>query len=195
MHIADGVLPTSLCLAAAGLSGVVVYGLSRGMRPEEAPRIGMLAAAAFLASVVHFPVAGVSVHFGLYGLLGVLLGKRALPVVAAALVLQTLLLQHGGIVSIGVNALNMGAGAMAAWGVWSLGGLPVRVRSFAAGFAGALLPAVMMASEFYLADYGKGFFAITALYAVVAIAEGALTMTLVDCFQRLKPEALAAATA
>lgn len=195
MHIADGVLPTSLCLAAAGLSSVGVYGLSRGMRPEEAPRIGMLAAAAFLASVVHFPVAGVSVHFGLYGLLGVLLGKRSLPVVAAALALQTLLLQHGGIVSIGVNALNMGAGALAAWGVWSLSGLPARMRSFAAGFAGALLPAVMMAFEFYLADYGRGFFAITALYTVVAVAEGALTMALVDCFKRLKPEALAAAAA
>lgn len=195
MHIADGVLPTNLCLAAAGLSGVGVYALSRGMRSEEAPRIGMLAAAAFLASVVHFPVAGVSVHFGLYGLLGVLLGKRSFPVVAAALVLQTLLLQHGGIVSIGVNALNMGVGALAAWGVWSIQGLPQRVRSFAAGFAGAMLPAVMMAAEFYLADYGKGFFAITALYAVLAVAEGALTMTLVDCFQRLKPEALAAAAA
>jgi cobalt/nickel transport system permease protein len=195
MHIADGVLPTSLCLAAAGLSGVGVYALSRGMRPEEAPRIGLLAAAAFLASVVHFPVAGVSVHFGLYGLLGVLLGKRALPVVAAALVLQTLLLQHGGIVSIGVNALNMGAGALAAWGVWSLDGLPVRVRAFAAGFAGAMLPAVMMATEFYLADYGKGFFAITALYTVVAVAEGALTAALVDCFRRLKPEALVPAAA
>lgn len=155
----------------------------------------MLAAAAFLASMVHFPVAGVSVHFGLYGLLGVLLGRRSFPVVAAALVLQTLLLQHGGIVSIGVNALNMGVGALAAWSVWSINGLPLRVRSFAAGFVGAMLPATMMASEFYLADYGKGFFAIAALYAVVALAEGALTMALVDCFKRLKPEALAAAAA
>jgi cobalt/nickel transport system permease protein len=195
MHVADGVLPTNLCLAAAGLAGVGVYALSRGIRPEEAPRIGMLAAAAFLASVVHFPVAGVSMHFGLYGLLGVLLGKRSFAVVAAALVLQTLLLQHGGIVSIGVNVMNMGVGALAAWGVWSLNVLPVRVRSFAAGSVGVMLPAVMMASEFYMADYGKGFFAITALYAVVAIAEGALTMALVDCFKRLKPEALATATA
>lgn len=195
MHVADGVLPTNLCLAAAGLAGVGVYALSRGIRPEEAPRIGMLAAAAFLASVVHFPVAGVSMHFGLYGLLGVLLGKRSFAVVAAALVLQTLLLQHGGIVSIGVNVMNMGVGALAAWGVWSLSVLPVRVRSFAAGSVGVMLPAVMMASEFYMADYGKGFFAITALYAVVAIAEGALTMALVDCFKRLKPEALATATA
>jgi hypothetical protein len=58
-----------------------------------------------------------------------------------------------------------------------------------------MLPAVMMASEFYLAEYGKGFFAVTALYMVVAVAEGALTMALVDCFRRLKPEALATAPA
>jgi cobalt/nickel transport system permease protein len=195
MHIADGVLSTTLCIAAAGLSGVAVYALSRGMKSEEAPRIGLLAAAAFLASVIHFPVAGVSMHFGLYGLLGVLLGKRSFPVVAAALVLQTLLLQHGGIVSIGVNTLNMGIGALAAWGIWSIGGLPLRVRSFAAGFVGAMLPAVLMAAEFYVADYGKGFFAIAALYAVVAVAEGTLTTVLVDCFKRLKPEVLVAAAA
>jgi ABC-type Co2+ transport system permease subunit len=89
----------------------------------------------------------------------------------------------------------MGVGALAAWGVWSMDGLPLRVRSFAAGFAGAMLPTVMMASEFYVADYGKGFFAIAALYVVVAVAEGALTTALVDCFKRLKPEVLAAAAA
>lgn len=155
----------------------------------------MLTAAAFLASVVHFPVAGMSMHFGLYGLLGVLLGKRSFGVVAAALILQTLLLQHGGIVSIGVNVMNMGLGAIAAWGVWSLSGLPLRVRSFAAGFIGAMLPAVLVALEFYLADYGKGFFAVTTLYAVVAIAEGTLTVALVESFRRLKPEALAVTAA
>lgn len=155
--------------------------------------MGMLAAAAFVASLVHFPVAGVSIHFGLYGLLGVLLGKRAFPVIFFALLLQSLLLQHGGIVSLGVNTLNMGAGALAAFAVWSVPAMSQRARAFAAGFVGSLLPAVLMATEFFLVDYGKGFFAIAALYAVVAIAEGVLTLVLVDCFQRLKPEVLAPA--
>lgn len=191
MHIADGVLPTSLCLGAAVVSVAGAYVFSRHARPEEAPRMGMLAAAVFVASLVHFPVAGVSVHFGLYGLVGVLLGKRAFPVIFIALLLQSLLLQHGGIVSLGVNTLNMGAGALAAFAVWSVPAMPQRTRAFAAGFVGSLLPAVLMATEFFLVDYGKGFFAIAALYAVVAIAEGVLTLVLVDCFQRLKPEVLA----
>lgn len=195
MHIADGVLPTSLCLGAAALSAASVYVFSQKVKLEEAPRIGMLTAAVFMASLVHFPVAGISVHFGLYGLLGVLIGKRAFPAVFLALLLQAFLLQHGGIVSLGVNVLNMGSGALAAYAVWSIPHFSERARSFAAGFIGTLLPALLMATEFLWADYGRGFFAITALYCVVAIAEGALTVVLLDSFRRLKPEALAPAPA
>lgn len=195
MHIADGVLPTSLCLGAAALSLVSVAAFSRRIRPEEAPRIGIATALAFVVSLIQFPIGGVSVHLGLYGLLGILLGRRAVPVVFFALLLQALFLQHGGLVSLGVNTLNMGAGALAALAVWSIGRIPFRVRAFAAGFVGSLLPAVMMATEFYFVDYGRGFFLIAALYTVVAIAEGTVALVLVDCFRRLKPEVLAQATA
>jgi cobalt/nickel transport system permease protein len=195
MHIADGVLPTSLCLGAATVSLIGVLALSRRIRPEEAPRLGMLTAVAFVASLIQFPIGGVSIHFGLFGLLGVLLGKRSFPVVFFALLLQSLLLQHGGIVTLGVNTLNMGVGALAAFGVWSMPAVSHRIRAFAAGFVGSLLPACLMATEFFLVDYGKGFFAIAALYAVLAIAEGVVTLALVDCFRRLKPEVLAMAAA
>ncbi len=157
--------------------------------------MGLLASAAFVSSLVQFPVAGASVHLGLYGLLGVLLGRRAFPVVFAALLFQTLLFQHGGLLSLGVNALNMGAGALVAWGVWRAEALPEGPRAFAAGFAGALLPALLLAAEFAAVDYGRGFYFLAALYAPVAAVEGAITMAAVVFFRKTRPEILSSAAA
>ena len=85
-------------------------------------------------------------HLGLYGLLGVLLGRRAFPVLFAGLLFQSLLFQHGGLLSLGLNALNMGCGALAGWAIWLIGALPETPRAAAAGFAGALLPAFLLAA-------------------------------------------------
>lgn len=195
MHIADGILPSELCLAAYGVSLGGVYLLGRKTSPDEASRMGLMAAAAFVASLVHFPVAGSSVHLGLFGLLGALLGRRAFPVVFVALLFQALLLQHGGLLALGVNTLNMGTGALLGWAVWSWRSLPEEGRGFLAGFVGCLAPAVLMAAEFSLAGYGRGFYAIALLYSAVALVEGAATAGMIAMFRRLKPEVLERAPA
>lgn len=192
MHIADGIVPVEYCLAGYALSMAGVYALGRKATPREISRMGLLAAAAFTASFVQFPVAGASIHLGLYGLLGVLLRARAFPVVFATLLLQALLLQHGGLISLGLNAVNMGSGALIGWALWSAPGLPASLRAFAAGFVGALLPAVLMAAEFALSGYGKGFFVVTGVYALVAAVEGAATVAIVGFLRRSKPEVFVA---
>jgi len=153
-----------------------------------------MAAASFVASLVHFPLAGVTVHLGLYGLLGMLLGRRCFPVVFATLLFQALLFQHGGLLSLGVNAINMGAGALAAWALWSapLGG--ASSRAFAAGFVGTLLPAALMAAEFAATGYGRGFAVIALPYLAAAAIEGAVSTAAVKFFLRTKPEILRPAT-
>jgi cobalt/nickel transport system permease protein len=195
MHIADGILPASACIAAQAVSWAGVYVFGRKIEPQEVSKMGLLASAAFVSSLVHLPVGGASVHLGLFGLLGVLLGRRAFPVVFAALLFQCLLFQHGGLLSLGVNALNMGAGAFAGWAVWRLEALPESARAFGAGFLGALLPAVLMAAEFAAAGYGRGFFFIAGIYAGVAAVEGMVTMAAVAFFRRTRPEILVGATA
>lgn len=152
--------------------------------------MGLLAAAAFVASIVHFPLAGTTVHLGFFGLLGVLLGRRSFPVVFAALLFQAMLFQHGGLLSLGVNVLNMGAGALMGAAIWRFSHIPEQARAFAAGFTGALAPALLMAAEFSLTGYGKGFFFIAGIYSIVALAEGAATAAIVGFFRRMKPEIL-----
>ena len=152
--------------------------------------MGLGAAATFVVSTIQFPILGVPMHLGLYGLLGIVLQRRAFPVLYASLLFQALLLQHGGLLSLGVNALNMGSGALVGWGVWRLSPVPPRVRSAAAGFLGAMVPVLLLAWEFELADYGRGFFAVAGVLAGVAVLEAAVTPLAVGFFERVKPEIL-----
>ncbi len=150
--------------------------------------MGLASAAAFVISTIQFPVAGLPAHLGLYGLLGILLGRRAFPVLYVCLLFQSLLLQHGGLLSLGVNSLNMGLGAFVGWWLWRL--LPARrgLKALAAGLVGALLPALLLAWEFELASYGRGFYVVVSLYAVVAAIEAAVTALAVSFLGRAKPE-------
>jgi cobalt/nickel transport system permease protein len=190
MHIADGILPAGPLIAAhaAALGGVWLTG--RKIAAEEVVRMGMVSAAVFAVSMIHFPVGGTSIHLGLFGVAGILLGRRAFPVAYATLLFQALIAQHGGLLSLGLNTLNMGAGILLASAVWGLPKLGESTRSFLAGFLGTMLPAAMVAAEFWMAGYGKGFGVIATAYSVVALIEGALTTFIVAYLRRVKPAVL-----
>jgi cobalt/nickel transport system permease protein len=192
VHIADGIIPNLWCGVAHGLSWTAVYWLGKRLETEEVVRLGLLASATFVASLIHFPLGGTSVHLGLYGLCGILAGRRAFPVIFAALLFQTVLFQHGGLLSLGLNAVNMGAGALIAALVWRTGLGPDAVRAFLCGFAGVAAPALLIAGEFSLTGYGKGFLFMTALYLGAAAVEGVLTAVVVSFLRSTRPELLAA---
>ena len=110
--------------------------------------------------------------------------------VFSALLLQALLFQHGGLLALGVNALNMSAGALLAGMLWRARVGNAAVRGFAAGFAGVAVPAGLVGVEFALAGYGKGFLALAGLYSGVAVMEGMITSVTVGFLARTKPAAL-----
>lgn len=191
MHIADGIIPNLWCGAAHGLSWTALYWLGRRIETDEVVRLGMLASASFVISLIHFPLGGTSVHLGLYGLAGVLAGRRAFPVIFAALLFQTILFQHGGLLSLGLNAANMGAGALLAALLWRSGFAPEPLRAFLCGAVGVITPALAIATEFSLTGYGKGFYYMSILYLGAAALEGALTMAIVSFLRRARPALLA----
>ncbi len=190
MHIADGIIAAEICVAADAVSVGALYAFGRRTRPEDVPRMGFAATAIFAASLIHFPLAGTSVHLGLIGIAGILLGIRSFPVIFTALLFQSLIFQHGGLISVGLNTINLGAGALLAWGIWRWRSIPEQLRAFSAGFCGILLPALLMALEFELTGYGRGAFYILSVYAIVAALEGGLTLTIVSFFRKVKPELL-----
>src|SRR5207302_5573020 len=107
------------------------------------PRIALLTAAFFVASSMHIPVPPASVHLLLNGLVGVILGWRAPLAIAVGLLLQALLLGHGGFLAVGVNTCVVTVPALVAWalfrGVNRIPGLqqPI-VRALLVGSAVAL---------------------------------------------------------
>lgn len=187
MHIADGIIPALWCGVAHGVSWGGVYLLGKRIETEDVVRLGMLASASFVISLIHFPLGGTSVHLGLYGLAGILAGRRAFPVIFAALLFQTVLFQHGGLLSLGLNAVNMGTGSLLAGALWrsriGAGG----ARAFLCGFVGVMTPALLIACEFSLSGYGKGFFFMAAIYAGAAVLEGILTMGIVAFLRNARP--------
>ncbi len=88
MHIVDGVLSTPVL--AAGII-TTVLGTTLGLRSisdEKLSQAAVLAACFFVASLIHIPLGPSSVHLIFNGLLGLLLGWAAFPVVLIGLILQ-----------------------------------------------------------------------------------------------------------
>lgn len=190
MHIADGIVAPEICLVANGatLGGLFLAG--RRLAPEEIVTMAFVGGALFAVPLLHFPLAGVSVHLSLLGLGGILLGKRILPTLFLALLLQALLFQHGGLFSLGLNTLNMATGAFLAAIVWRAGRLAESLRALWAGVAAVLAPALLLGLEFRLSGYGPGMLYLLPPYAAVALLEGFLTVAAVGFIRRVQPEIL-----
>jgi cobalt/nickel transport system permease protein len=104
VHIADGVLTWPWLMAGFLVAGVGVLVASWRVREEEIARIALLTAAFFVASSIHVKLGPSSVHLLLNGLVGVLLGLRAPLAIVLGVTLQALLIPHGGLTTIGINA-------------------------------------------------------------------------------------------
>lgn len=125
MHIPDGILPASVCLGGYAIAGGVTWYALRQINKtstphEEIPKAALLAAAFFVGSSIHIPVPPASVHLVLNGLLGALLGWYAWPAILIGLFLQAMLLGHGGLTTLGVDAVMMGIPALIAAQVFQL---------------------------------------------------------------------------
>lgn len=107
MHIMDGVVSSSLVVGATIVAvSAVGFGLKR-IEPDDIPKIALLAAAFFVASVIRVPIGPTSAHLMLTGLLGLVLGPAIFPAIFAGLMLQTFIFGFGGITVLGLNLVNM----------------------------------------------------------------------------------------
>src|SRR5262245_64893220 len=114
VHISDAVLTWPWLLAGFAVAALLVAWGSRQIVDEEIPRIGLLTAAFFVASLIHVRLGPTSVHLLLNGLVGVLLGTRAALALAVGLFLQALLLAHGGYTTLGINCIVLTLPALVA---------------------------------------------------------------------------------
>jgi cobalt/nickel transport system permease protein len=195
MHISEGVLNvpvlvTGFTCAAAG----VAIGV-RKMDADSMPKIAVLSAAFFVASLIHVPVGFVSVHLVLNGLVGILLGWAAFPAIMVALALQALLFQFGGITTLGVNTFNMAFPAVVCFFLFRnmiISG--DKIKTIIAGCMGGILAVALSALlvALSLAYTDRAFFTpakvILAAHIPVMIVEGIITSFCVVFLKTVKPE-------
>ncbi|MDR2368202.1 MAG: cobalt transporter CbiM [Deltaproteobacteria bacterium] len=112
MHISEGVLSAPVLITGAVLAaGGLAAGL-RSIRSEDIPKASILSAVFFVASLIHVNIGPSSTHLVLNGLIGVIMGIGAFPVIFLGLLLQGLLFSFGGMTTLGVNTFNMAAPAV-----------------------------------------------------------------------------------
>jgi cobalt/nickel transport system permease protein len=141
VHLSDSMLTPEWEWSGLAAAGVLALVGAWRIRDEEIPRVALLTAAFFVAAQIHIRVPGAptTTHLLLNGLLGVVLGRRALVGIPVGLFLQKVFFEHGGYYALGVNACVMGVPAlMAAWLFAGLRRLPWVLHPwFRAGLVGA----------------------------------------------------------
>jgi cobalt/nickel transport system permease protein len=196
MHISDGVLPTAVAVGCYGLSAALAVWSARRSRSRELPKLAVMTAAFFVASLVHVPFGPTSVHLIIPGLTGALLGPSAFLSIGLGLLLQCLLFQFGGLTALGANALMMGLPALACgWFFQAFKGVPPLRQSIVGGLAGALgtvLAALVLAG--LLMTGGEDFAGVAKIallaHVPVILIEALVSGFTVGFLARVKPELL-----
>lgn len=199
MHIVDGVLATPVLAAGAA---VTIGGIALGLRrigADDLPKVGVLGATFFVASLIHVPLGPSSVHLILNGLIGLLLGWAAFPALLVALILDAVFFGFGGVTVLGVNAA-----AIALPGVVCgllLGRVIARGSASVAAAAGLVVGAGAIALTCLLvaaalAFSGDEFLPAARLlflaHVPVMVIEGVVTAAAVVLLRKVKPEMLGA---
>lgn len=128
MHISEGILPFNWALIWWIIAFLFLVWSLRGLKnyldrfPERKPLVGFLGAMVFLFSMLPIPVpiAGTCSHPVGVGFSAILIGFSGSVVIGfVVLLLQALLLAHGGLSSLGANAISMAvAGSLSAFLVY-----------------------------------------------------------------------------
>jgi cobalt/nickel transport system permease protein len=197
MHISEGFLSPQMLAAGWAVAGAgVAVGLKK-LDPDKIVRVSVFSSVFFLASLINVRVGPSSTHLSLLAPVGLVLGWSVFPAVMAALLLQAILLQFGGLLALGANTASMALPALVVYWVFSgpirrSGPVAAAVLSFAAGVVAVLLGAVcagifLTFSDPGMADVVKVIF---AAHIPLALIEGAVTLFMVGFLKKTAPDIL-----
>ncbi|NLY46884.1 MAG: cobalt transporter CbiM [Tissierella sp.] len=194
MHLADGVLSTPVVIATYGASVVSLVQGAKGIEDEDIPKISLMSATFFAASLISIPVPPTSVHPLLCGLIGIILGKKAALAFFPALLLQAILFKHGGITSLGANTIMLFIPAYISYLLYKR--LPIKKDLIRAGFVGAvsvIMTVIILIILLALTDqrFGQGDFSVVKIAIVghlpILIGESIITGFAVQFIEKNKP--------
>jgi cobalt/nickel transport system permease protein len=196
MHISEGVLSGTVLVSGAALAAAgTAIGLKK-LDYDQIARSGMLSGVFFVASLIHVPLGPTSVHLIMNGIVGLLLGWAAFPVILVALALQAVFFQFGGITTLGVNTLIMALPAVVGYYLFSpllrRGPAAAMTGAFACGFMAVLVGGIIVGLALMFTE--EKFFevaaAVLAAHLPVMIIEGIVTALCVAFLKKVQPSIL-----
>lgn len=173
----------------------VTIGLKQ-LKDKDIVKTAVLSSAFFVASLLHVPLGPSNVHLILNGLLGLMLGSVGFCAIFAALLLQAILFQFGGLTTLGVNTFNM---AMPAWMCFLLfsrlikgNKVPLVILGFVTGFISVALSAVLLSFSLILSGehFESSAKVILIAHIPVMIIDGIITGFVLQFIKKVKPEML-----
>ncbi|WP_404426665.1 cobalt transporter CbiM [Thalassospira australica] len=194
MHIVDGALSSEVVVTGAVLA---VVGIGYGLRKidiDAMPRVAMMSAVFFVASLIHVPVGPSSTHLIVNGLAGLMLGWSVFPAIFIGLLLQAIFFGFGGITVLGVNTINIALPAVLLWWLVSpflarADGKAVLLAGFVAGSGAIALSSMLVGLS--LAASGQEFIPTAKLVIIshipVMVVEGILTAAAVHLVKKVRP--------
>ena len=195
MHISEGVLSAPVLLSGGALTAAGVAVGLKTMDEKDIPKTAIIAAALFVASLIHVPLGPTSVHLILNGIAGLILGWQIFPAFLVSLFLQSILFQFGGLTALGVNVLNVALPGIIAYYLFDFfknrdNKIYLGIVSFIAGAGAVLLTALMVALSLNFTDQA---FQEIAKMAVIShfplmIIEGIISIFVVIFIKKVKPE-------
>jgi len=197
MHLSDGILDGSVCLAGYAASAIMIAYTAKKISSEDVPKISVVTAAFFVASLIHVKLGPSSVHLVLNGLVGILLGLAAIPSIFIGLLLQAVVFGHGGITTLGVNTIIMGVPALLSYFIFRIKKrypqkFMVLFLSFICGAVSIVGAALLMAA--FLMSAGKEFFTIAKIallaHIPIMLIEATITLLVVSFLLKVKPQLL-----
>ena len=197
MHIADGILtvPVMAVTTTFAVSGVA-FGLYR-MNVDDIPRVGVMSAAFFVASLIHVNIGLSSSHLMLTGVIGMMLGWSVFPALAMALFLQSIFFGFGGLTALGANIVNNAAPAVLCFYLFRLiigrwRGNPFFSAGFFIGGAGVVLSCFFLAATLYLCNeyFLETIVAIMIAHLPIVLIEAFVAGAVISFLHKVRPELL-----
>ena len=198
MHIPDNFLSTpvwaSLDAVAIPAVGLMVRRAGRELEDARIPLLGVMGAFVFAAQMINFPVGiGTSGHLVGGALLAFTLGPAPATLVMTAIIaIQAFVFQDGGVLALGANVFNMAiAGVLAGYlPFWMWGARKRNSAIFIGAFLSVMVSGSLALSELLISGVTMArplVLVSMALFAISALIEGAITISVVQAIEKLNP--------
>jgi len=199
MHIPDGFLNLPVLISTDIISAGILYPSLKKLNKESdekrIPLMGISAAFVFTAQMLSFPlIGGTSVHISGTVLIAALLGPlTSIIITTAAILLQSILFQHGGLLTMGANILNIAIiQVIIGYSIFIL--FKKNPTGFFLGvFFSKITAAAFCACELILSKtipLKAGLIAMLSSHAVAGIIEGIILLSVYKIIIKIKPNIL-----